>query len=274
MKTFHRSIIITLATFIAISISIMTVYGYGGGGISSGSKDSYGNMFKYDTMSQNLVFNQSINYTFVDPDLSIYEILINGKNSEPDVSVRVEDLINTSVYANESAPGIVYRNENVRIGSYRINYIKVRFRVNNSWINSNGLNDSRYPHLLKWDGETWLVLKTDIINKDNIYTYFEAPKAGSTSASIFAISVQKYVDPLIENTIDVVSGENTISGENTTDLTSGENTTYVIYGEKAGFAKNVDNITKTGVLRGNPKTFEILLFLSISIMIVYILKKT
>lgn len=187
MKTYNRLIITMLFIFIML-ISIIAVYGYGGG---SSSEDAYGNIFKYEIKDQNLVFNQSIKYQFTTPELGIYEILVNGKNSESDISVKVEDLIDTSEYANKSSPGVVYKNENVWIGTSGINYVTVRFRVNNSWINSHSLDDSHYPHLLKWNGDTWLVLQTDIINKDGTYTYFEAPKAGSTSTSIFAISAQE-----------------------------------------------------------------------------------
>lgn len=209
MKMYNRLIIIMLFIFIVFSISIMTVYGYGGG---STSEDAYGNIFKYEIKDQNLVYNQSIKYQFSTPELGIYEILVNGKNSESDISVKVEDLINTSEYANKSSPGIVYRNENVWIGTSRINYVTVRFRVNNSWINSHSLDDSHYPHLLKWNGDTWLVLQTNILSKDGTYTYFEAPKAGSTSASVFAISAQDQLsydtvssdDPTPTTTTDTV----------------------------------------------------------------------
>jgi PGF-pre-PGF domain-containing protein len=228
MKTYSRLIIIILAIFVMFSVSIMVVYGYGssssidGKSSSIDGKDSYDNIFKYEIRNQNLTLNQSVIYTFVTQELSIYEILINGKSSESDISVKVEDLVNTSKYANESSPGIVYRNENVWIGTGGINYITVRFRVNNSWINDHNLNDSNYPHLLKWNGDMWLVLKTDIISRDGTYTYFEVPKAGSTSTAIFAISAQKGADSLpdiedpvnIEDPVDVrdtASAEDTIS---------------------------------------------------------------
>lgn len=190
----NRLIIIMLPIFIALSIPMMVVNGYGGGG-SVGGQDIYGNVFKSEINSQNLVFNQSIKYKFTTPELSIYEVLVNGKNNEPDISVKVEDLINSSEYVNKSAPGVVYKNENVWIGTGRINYDTIRFRVNNSWMNSNGLDNSNYPHLLKWNGDIWLVVQTNMTNKDDTYTYFEAPRAGSTSASIFAISAQRQLTP-------------------------------------------------------------------------------
>jgi PGF-pre-PGF domain-containing protein len=250
MKTYHRLISITLIISILFSISAMTVCGYGTSNITdTKSKDSNGNIIVYETRHQNLVVNQSARYQFFAPELSIYEILVTGKSNELNTTVRVEDLIGTSRYVNKSSPGIVYRNENVWIGSDRVEYITVRFRVNNSWMNSNKLNDSHYPHLLKWNGETWLVLKTDIVDKDNNNTYFEAPKAGSTSLSIFAISAQG--NPLQENTTNM---------ENNSEETLNQ---------------TVDkNITETGGTSRKFQIFEAVTLVSIAIVIGYTLKKT
>lgn len=280
MKIYHRLIIIMLAIFAILTISVMTVYGYGSssdssyssggsGGRSMSSEDSYGNIFKYEIRNQNIVFNQFVKYSFVTPEFSIYEILINGKNNELDITTRVDDLINTSKYANKSSPGIVYRNENVWIGTDRINYITVRFRVNNSWMNSNGLNDSLYPRLLKWNGETWLVLKTDIINKDDTYTYFEAPKAGSSSTSIFAISAPFetiYTDKIVTNSTDkIVTNDTDINGATIHE----ERLDTPINGE---VYPKVTAIT-IGASRG-VQAFEIILLLSICAVVGYILKRT
>lgn len=197
MRTYHRLVSAILVAFVIVQIFSTAVYGYGssstsgggiGGALMSASKDFYGNMFKHETREKDLIFNKSVKYSFSAPELSIYEVWINGKSNEMDISVRVEDLINTSKYINKPAPGIIYRNENVWIGTKRINYVAVRFKVNNSWMEKNGLNNDSYPHLLKWDGEKWSALKTDIISSDDTYTYFEAPKTGSSSISLFAIS--------------------------------------------------------------------------------------
>ena len=146
--------------------------------------------------------NQSVEYSFTTPEFSIYQILLYGKENEYDMPVRIESLKNTSRYA-KRAPGIVYRNENVWLGSSRLKYISVRFRVNNSWIKYNDLDNSRLFYLLKWNGTAWLVLRTNMIDKDVTYTYFEAQKAGNSRIGIFAISA-----PIRKtNTTDVVTIE-------------------------------------------------------------------
>ncbi len=198
MKIYNRLIKIILITFIIFSITVVTGYGYGSnsgnGGSSGGSRgittsniDPYGNIVKYEVKEGNLMSNKTIEYSFTTPEFSIYQILLNSKENEYDISVRIEDLRNTSKYA-KLAPGIVYRNENVWLGSTRLNYIGVRFRVKNSWFEDNGLNDGRLPYLLKWNGTVWIVLKTNMTGKDSVYTYFESPKAGNSRIGIFAIS--------------------------------------------------------------------------------------
>lgn len=191
MKIYHRLIKIILAAFIIFSITIVTS-GYGGGnggsrGITTSNIDPYGNIVKYEVRDGNLLSNKTIEYSFTTPEFSIYQILLNSKENEDGISVRIEDLRNTSKYA-KPAPGIVYRNENVWLGSTRLNYIGVRFRVKNSWLEDNSLNDGRLPYLLKWNGTLWVVLKTNMTGKDNVYTYFESPKAGNSRIGIFAIS--------------------------------------------------------------------------------------
>lgn len=200
MKIYHRLIKIILTVFIIFSITVVTGYGYGGssgnggssgGGMTTSNIDPYGNIVKYEVIDGNLFANKTIEYSFTTPEFSIYQVLLNSKENEYGISVRIEDLRNTSKLGNglvKPAPGIVYRNENIGLGSSRLNYIGVRFRVKNSWLEDNGLNDSRIPYLLKYNGTVWIVLKTNMTGKDNIYTYFESPKTGNSRIGIFAIS--------------------------------------------------------------------------------------
>lgn len=202
MKMYHMPTKIIL-TFVIFSITVMVGYGYGygGGGSSSGGSnggsrvittsniDPYSNIFKYEVVERNLIANQSVEYPFITQEFGIYQILVNGKENEYSVPIRIEDLKNTSIYAKKSAPGIVYKDENVWLGSGRIKYISVRIRVNNSWLENNSIDDGRIPYLLKWDGTTWLILKTNITGKDDTYTYLESSKAGNSRIGIFAISV-------------------------------------------------------------------------------------
>jgi PGF-pre-PGF domain-containing protein len=208
---YHRLIKIISAIFVIFSIIIIVGYGYGDGGSNSNNNggsngmttsniDPYNNIAKYEVEEMSLITNQSVEYSFTTPELGIYQILANCKENEYDVSIRIEDLKNTSKIAKRPAPGIVYKNENIWLGSTRIKYIGIRFRVKNSWLEENGINDSRFPYLLKWDGTTWLVLKTNVTGKDGTYTYLESSKAGNSRIGIFAISAPKKVSRTVNAT--------------------------------------------------------------------------
>lgn len=195
------------------------VYGYGegSGGMTTSNIDPYSNIVKYEVREGNLIYNRSVEYSFTTPEFGIFKVLVNGNETEYNIPVRIETLRNTSKYA-KPAPGIVYRNENVWIGTKRLNYVGIRFKVKNSWIVENNLNDTIHPYLLKWNGTVWLVLKTNITGNDSINTYFEAPRVGSSNIGIFAISappkivnnmkvdwapnsseIEENVDPIIES---------------------------------------------------------------------------
>ncbi len=199
-----------LTVFVIFSITVMVGYGYGESrGMTTSNVDPYSNIIKYEVVERNLIVNQSVEYPFTTPEFGIYQILAYGKENEYDISIRIEDLKNTSKYA-KPAPGIVYRNENVWLGSTRINYISVRFRVENSWIKDNGIDDGRLLYLLKWNGTVWSVLKTNMTGKDDIYTYFESPKAGNSRIGIFAISASMR---RTDNSINATTGNSTVTSE-------------------------------------------------------------
>lgn len=200
MKNFYKNVsIVPIILILFLCVGVAAGYGYGNGNSGSGSGSSgssggvsasnvepFSNIIKYEVRHNSLVANKSVEYAFTSPELGIYQILVNGKENQFDIPVRIETLKNKSKYATKQAPGIIYKNDTVLIGTKRINYITVRFRVENSWIKQNNL--SMLPYLLKWNGTTWLVLKTNVIGKDDNYTYLESPKAGGTFLSIYAIS--------------------------------------------------------------------------------------
>lgn len=152
------------------------------------SNEPYDNIAQHESITKDLASNQTIDYSFTSPEFSIYKVSINGKNNEYDIPVRIDSLKNKSVYAKKLAPGTIYKNENVLIGTKRINYVALKFRVNNSWISDNKLDDGNPPRLLVWNGTTWLILATNTTGKDDAYTYYDAPKVGRFSLGVFAIS--------------------------------------------------------------------------------------
>ncbi len=154
----------------------------GGGGVIT--SEPPGNIAAAEKHEKNVIANTPVAYTFTAPELGIYEIDITGKESENDVSLRVEVLKGASKLVPVSPPGTVYKNLNVWAGSKRIKGAVIKFRVGNSWLNSSDLaaGDIR---MLKWDGIKWAQLDTTRINGDASYVYYEAT---TDTFSHFAIS--------------------------------------------------------------------------------------
>lgn len=112
--------------------------------------------------------------------------MVTGNQSNS-ASIRIEVLKNTSKLVGMPARGPVYKNINAWIDFKRIKNATIRFKVENSWIGSNGLSVVDVK-LYRWDNNNkgWIGLLTGVLNKDDEYTYFES-QTNNLSAS-FAIS--------------------------------------------------------------------------------------
>jgi PGF-pre-PGF domain-containing protein len=185
-------------------------YGEGSSSISTSNVDPFDNIIKYEKRENDIIVDKSTTYVFTTPEFSIYEVTVNSRENFPMVPMRIEHLKSASVYTQEDAPGLVYANENVWIGSKRLNYMSVKFRINNSWMEENSINEEYVVSLLRWNGTTWLAYKITMTGTDDSYTYFESGnmstpllRAGTASLSLFAISAfPKKIDA--SNTGDVM----------------------------------------------------------------------
>jgi PGF-pre-PGF domain-containing protein len=235
MPKFNKFLVI-----IIFLVSIKMAYGYGESisGMATTGLEPYGNIINYEVRESNLIPNQLITYSFTSPNLGIYEVLVNGKDIENGIPIRIENLRQTSIHAMKPVPGIIYRNENILIGTKKLNYIGVRFKVENSWMTENNLNDTFYPHLLKWNGVNWLILKTNIIKKDQMYTYFEASKAGDAYVDIFAISAPS--KPIGDNSVLFENGK---FWENSTGLNASDSGNGTVMADVKGHNSIAFNTT-------------------------------
>lgn len=158
--------------------------GTGTGGSGVITREPYDNIAKYESGERNLVASRPVTYSFTSPELAIYQVVITGKENENNAAVRVESLKSTSKLVKIDPPGTVYTNENVWAGTKRIGDVLIRFRVKNSWIETNNVARTDIQ-LLNWSGIEWKPLESRMINKDSNYTYFESK---TTGLSLFAIS--------------------------------------------------------------------------------------
>ncbi len=157
----------------------------GGGGGGLGTAEPYTNLYKYEVQERN-VFTTPVSFRYVVPELAVYEVMVTSNQSNI-ASLRIEILRNTSKLVSKPAPGIVYKNLNAWIDYKRIKNATIRFKVENSWIDSNGLLADNVK-MSKWDNSSneWIELLTSVLNKDGNYTYIES-QVNSLSGS-FAIN--------------------------------------------------------------------------------------
>ncbi len=162
----------------------------GGGGGSPASAEAFENIKKQESREEMLSRDAPRTYSFSTPELPVSHIVITSNINAGLITVKVELLKNRSALASNDAPGNVYKYLNIWVGSLGFAIPRnlkegvVKFKLENSWITTNGFTDSEIK-MLKWNGIEWITLATEKKNNDEKFTYFEA---NTTSFSPFAIS--------------------------------------------------------------------------------------
>ncbi|MCG2736580.1 MAG: PGF-pre-PGF domain-containing protein, partial [Candidatus Methanoperedenaceae archaeon] len=173
--------------------------GGGGGGGGGASAENYSNI-ELKEKRDNYVFKDKVAYYKFNTTDPIMYVNITGNISAGDVTTMVEVLKNTSTLVkNTSAPGIVYKNMNIWVGTSGFATPKnmkqgvVGFRVNNSWLEEKELA-SGDVRLVKWNGSGWIELATFETTKGSEHIYYEAV---TESFSPFAITAFRSDVPVV-----------------------------------------------------------------------------
>jgi len=182
--------------------------GGGGGGLSGENFTNIEVNEKYDLY---IYKDKVTSYRFTSRGNPVVFVNITGNTSPGEIRTSVQVLKDTSTLVKEHASGIVYRNANIWVGtsgfavSKNIKEAVIRFRVENTWISSNGLSQGDIS-MFKWDGSKWIKLETIVDGKDSVYSYFEAKTdsfssfaivglKGNDAASTFAAGVTDRAGP-------------------------------------------------------------------------------
>ncbi|MDO8726757.1 MAG: PGF-pre-PGF domain-containing protein [Candidatus Methanoperedens sp.] len=166
--------------------------GGGGGGGGGVSGENFSNIILKEKYDLAIKKDFITSYGFMGAGNPVMFVNITGNVSTGLINTAVEVLKDTSTFVKEPAPGKVYKNINIWVGtsgfatSKNIKEARISFKVENTWINSGGFKDSDIV-LVKWDGKQWIPLETSSIKKDGTFTYFEAI---TTSFSPFAITAR------------------------------------------------------------------------------------
>lgn len=171
---------------------------YSGGGSSSGtggggggaSGENYTNIEVSEKYDIPIYKDKVSSYKFTNVKNPIMYVNITGNVSTEVMTALIESLKGTSTLVNSPAPGIVYKNTNIWVGTKgfaiprNIKQGVITFRVETSWIQSNNLAAIDVK-LLRWDEAQWVTLETIKKSEDSTYTYFESM---SNTFSPFAIT--------------------------------------------------------------------------------------
>ncbi len=147
------------------------------------------NILRSETRIFDLEAYKPVEYSFTSPDITIYQIIITGKENLYDVPIKVEALKWSPESIPKTAPGKVYRNLNIISNTKNIKEALISFKVENSWIESNDI-DYNDIKMYRWTGTEWIKLETIKRTKDSTHAYYEAKTYGFSTFAISAVKIQ------------------------------------------------------------------------------------
>ncbi|MBU3967275.1 MAG: PGF-pre-PGF domain-containing protein [Euryarchaeota archaeon] len=165
------------ASFTIASSSTTSTTSNGGGGTGGGgvtTPEPIQNIVKHETRDCNVLSAKPSSCKFSVPEHWVYELVITGKENEI-VTFRIEALKGLSSKVPVPAPGTQYLN--IWPDSKRIKEALIRFRVENSWIASEGLTPDNL-RMYRWDGKKWNELETRVLSINASATNYEAKTDG------------------------------------------------------------------------------------------------
>ncbi|SNQ59093.1 PGF-pre-PGF domain-containing protein [Candidatus Methanoperedens nitratireducens] len=147
--------------------------GGGGGGASAENATNIEVKEKYDLH----IFKDKVTaYAFTNRSNPVLFVNITGNISAGEINTAVEILRNTSSLVKTHAPGPVYKNINIWVGTSgfavpkNIKDAEITFRVEKEWVNQNEPGTITLYH---YDSE-WVALPTRKIKEDDIFEYYAA----------------------------------------------------------------------------------------------------
>ncbi|MDW7725596.1 MAG: PGF-pre-PGF domain-containing protein [Candidatus Methanoperedens sp.] len=172
--------------------------GGGGGGGGGTSGENFANIMVKEKYDLYIYKDIVTSFQFTNLNNPVMSINIVGNVNAGEINTAVEVLRNTSSLVKSPAPGNVYKNVNIWVGtsgfgtSKNIKQAVIKFRIENSWISNNSIGSSSIK-MLRWDGSKWNQLETSEMTKDSTYTYFEAKTDRFSSFAITGIEKEGYI---------------------------------------------------------------------------------
>ncbi|MHC1755001.1 MAG: PGF-pre-PGF domain-containing protein [Methanosarcina sp.] len=165
--------------------------GSGSGG-AGGSPEPASNVEVKELAQQFISNGNRVKFVFTKNVTSIAYIEFDPKKTVGKTTTIVETLKGKSTLVTELPSGKVYENTNVWVGNEgtaspeNIENAVVGFKVEKTWINSNGVDLSSVK-LCKFEDGNWVELSTSQTSEDDDYVYYEADTPGFSAFSIMAL---------------------------------------------------------------------------------------
>jgi PGF-pre-PGF domain-containing protein len=170
--------------------------GGSGGGGSGSSGENFSNIEIKEKNDLYIYKEKVTSYKFTDPRNPILLINITGNSNAGEITATVEVLKTTSILVNSPAPGKVYKNVNVWVGTSgfvqpkNIKIAVIRFVVPNTWLENNNIG-AKEIKVVRWDGSKWATLDTNVKEKESSVTSFEA-----TTDSFSTLAITGLIEPV------------------------------------------------------------------------------
>ena len=143
------------------------------------------NIARFEIGYNELIAGLPVTYDLTTPEIPIYEVDVTSTGNEGYTSLRV-DLLKGIPELVRPFPWVTYKYLDISMDTYKIEKAVLKYKIENSWIVSK--NISMYDiRLFKWNKEDkkWHLLKTNITNRDDNYTYYQSE---TTNLSLFVIA--------------------------------------------------------------------------------------
>ncbi|MDW7725840.1 MAG: S8 family serine peptidase [Candidatus Methanoperedens sp.] len=201
----------TEKTFTTSSAGGGTVSGGGGGGGGGGaSGEPFSNIEVKEKYDLHIFRDKVTSYMFTSTANPVMFVNITGNVNAGEITTSVEALRNTSSLVNKPAPGTVYKNVNIWVGTSgfanprNIKEAVIKFRVENTWLTTHGFSPGDVV-MYRWDGSEWNKLETHTSGVIGSGMVFEARTFEFSPFAISATGQARSTAPGVDGIINVLS---------------------------------------------------------------------
>ncbi|AFV22628.1 hypothetical protein Mpsy_0417 [Methanolobus psychrophilus R15] len=180
-----------------------------GGGGTSGEK--YENIQVKELQGVFVNADSHISYEFKEKGNAITSIQFDALKNSGKIQAIVEVLKGRSSFAKTDAPGKVYQQMNIWVGSVgfvspeNVENLSINFKVEKSWLEENKINVDLVK-LYRYADDSWDAVPTTPVREDDRYMYFESHTPGF---SPFAISSETSDNDVIDTSLRSVDDTGT-----------------------------------------------------------------